>query len=102
LKVESVLGSRFELYITKTGGTASNSYWKVLNNLSQTIKIWEWFLSIYSGLIAWWTLWCEGVTRMCSKKVFDMFGMIQNAKNNWMGSVNDDSGGNSYMIAADK
>jgi hypothetical protein len=40
------------LVMPKTGGTASNSAWKVLNNLSQMMKICEWFLSSYSGLIA--------------------------------------------------
>src|SRR3954468_4112198 len=42
--------------------SSGSSAWNVPNILSQIIKNMPMFMSRYLGLLAWCTLWCEGVT----------------------------------------
>ncbi|MNG20555.1 hypothetical protein D3C84_1048190 [compost metagenome] len=56
------------LVMPKRQGSAGSSSTKVPNSLSQMISTPAKLRSIYLGLLAWCTLWWEGVLKMASSQ----------------------------------
>lgn len=62
------------LVIPYTGGLSGSSFWKVPKSLSHNKYLRQVFIKVFL-LIAWCTLWCEGVTIICSRKPIALYAL---------------------------